>query len=155
MKTLMLFLFGFLCFVSCSSDDDICVNGEATPRVKLKFKDKNNKLVQLPQLFVDVDYGSGAKNVISSSKADSVLVPLKIDGSGYTDLTVYTDKTGNKSTIRVQYSEESQYVSPACGIKRSYKNVASTLSKSNPVSNIEQVQTEIVNENKTHIYLIF
>lgn len=155
MKKLFLLVFGLLFSAACNSDDDICVHGEATPRVKLKFKDKNNKLIQLPQLFVDVDYGGGSKNVVSAKKVDSVLIPLKIDGSGYTDLTVYTDKTGSKSTVRLRYAEESQYVSPACGIKRTYKEVVSDLTRSNPVSSIERVQTEIVNENKTHFYLIF
>lgn len=155
MQKYLAIIFAVLFLAACTNDDDICVHGEATPRLKLKFKDKNNKLIQLPQLFVDVDYGSGSKNVVNTNKTDSVLIPLKIDGSGYTDLTFYLDKAGSTSTVRVRYTEESQYVSPACGIKRTYQNVGSELTKPNPVTNIEQVQTEIVNENKTHLYLIF
>ena len=158
MKLILKYIFAIFLFAaafSCSSDDDICVSGEATPRLKIKFKDKNNKLIRLTQLYIDVDYGSGAKQVISSTSVDSVFVPMKIDGSGVTDFTVYTSSTGNKSAVKMQYTEESQYVSPACGIKKIYKNVSSTLTKADPVSNVELVQTEIANENKTHLYLIF
>lgn len=154
LKYLFLAMAAMLLF-SCGNDDDICTSGEGTPRIKLKFKDSNKKLIQLSKLYIDVDYGRGVKNVITKSMADSVFIPLKIDGSGYTDLIVHTSESGEKSTIRVKYTEESSYVSPACGIKKVYKNVSSELLKTNPVTSVEQNQTEIINENKTHLYLIF
>lgn len=154
LKSLILVFIAILT-VSCGNDDDICTSGEGTPRIKLKFKDSNKKLIQLSKLYIDVDYGSGVKNVITQSLADSVLVPLKIDGSGYTDLIVHTSESGAKSTIRINYTEESSYVSPACGIKKNYKNVSSELKQADPVTALEQNQTEIINENKTHLYLIF
>lgn len=154
LKYLILGLMGFLS-VSCGNDDDICTSGEGTPRIKLKFKDSNNKLIQLSKLYIDADYGSGVKNIITKTSADSVLVPLKVDGTGHTDLIVHTSESGAKSTIRINYTEESSYVSPACGIKKNYKNVSSTLQNPNPVKSLEQNQTEITNESKTHLYLIF
>lgn len=141
--------------LSCGSDDDICLHGEGTPRVKLKFKDKNNKLIQLPQVYVDVNYGGGVKNVINQKMADSLLIPLKVDGSGQTDLIIHTSESGAKSTVKIKYTEESVYVSPACGIRKLYRGVSSELGNPNPVLSLEQTQTEILNENKTHLYLIF
>lgn len=154
LRTLFFLVFS-MTVLSCGSDDDICTSGEGTPRIKLKFKDGNNKLVQLAQIYVDVDYGDGTKNVINQMKADSVLIPLKVDGSGSTELIIHTSESGAKSRIKVNYNEESVYVSPACGIRKLYHNVSSELKTSTPVKALEQTQTEIINENKTHLYLIF
>ncbi len=35
-------ILGFL-LTSCENDDDVCVSGEATPRLKIKFKSADNK----------------------------------------------------------------------------------------------------------------
>ncbi len=155
MKNFLFLLLGFLLTVACTSDDDICAAGEGTPRVKLKFKDKNNKEIKLPELFIDADYGSGTKTVISMKNADSVLVPLRVDGSGSTTLTVYTAATGHKSVIKLNYSEEAKYVSPPCGFKKLYHNITTELQFADPVTKLQQTQNEIVNEDKTHLYLIF
>ncbi len=142
--------------VSCNSDDDICVSGEATPRLKLKFKEsQNNKLLKLNKLIVGVDYGSGEKTVLNQALVDSVLIPLRVDNNPYTDIFIQTEENGTKSKIRINYTSESQYVSPACGFKKLYKDVTSTLQTPNPVTNLEPIQTEIINEKSAHLYLIF
>lgn len=155
MKKAILIILGLFLLNSCSSDDDICLSSEGTPRLKLKFKDKNNKLIQLPRLFIDVDYGNGEKNVINRTDVDSVTVPLNIDNGQRTALKIYTAEKGEKATVLLDYTEQSEYVSPACGIRKLYKDVKVSLQKSNPVTSVEQVQTEVINENKTHLYLIF
>ncbi len=140
---------------SCSSDDDICTSGEATPRMKIKFKDSNQKLIRLDSLYVDVDYGNGAVNVLKAKAIDSVLIPLRVDDTGFTEFSIRKTAKGSKSTIKVNYTSESQYVSPACGIKKLYQNVTSELKTATPVTSLEQTQTQIINESKTHLYLIF
>lgn len=153
-KVILIFLALFV--FSCNSDDDICVSGEATPRIKMKFKEgTDNKILKLGRIIVDVDYGNGAKTVLNQTLADSILIPLRVDNNAFTDIYVSTSETGSKSKIRVNYTSESQYVSPACGFKKLYKNVSSTLEIPNPVTKVEQTQTEIINEEGTHLYLIF
>lgn len=149
------FLISVLMLVSCNSDDDICTSGEATPRLKMKFKDSNNKIVRLDSLYIDVDYGSGKKAVFTGAKVDSVLLPLRVDESGFTEFYVRRLKKGATSKVKMTYTTKSQYVSPACGIKKTYENVASQLVTPNPVTALEQNQTQIVNEGKTNLYLIF
>lgn len=144
-----------LLLVSCGGDDDICTSGEGTPRMKIKFKGSNNKLTTLDSVYVDVDYGAGSKNVISRAQVDSLLIPLRVDDSDITEVKIRTRKKGNISTVRIQYTTTSTYVSPACGLKKLYENVQVSLVKSNPVDNIEQAQKQILDENKTHLYLIF
>ena len=156
MKKYFLFSLLLLTLVSCTSDNDICTNGEATPRMKIKFKDANNKLLQLPVLMVGVDYGNGvATQVLNGTKIDSVLIPLRIDESTHTDVYIKTSETGPTSVIRFNYETSSKYVSPACGIKRIYRDVNADLKQKNPVEKIQSEQTEITDENKTHFYLIF
>ena len=157
MKKLIFFSIFSLLFTSCNSDDDICTSGEATPRIKLKFKSQDNlKLKTLDSIFVSVDFGAGAKSVLKQKfPTDSVVIPLRVDDAPYTDIYVKLASKGDSSKIRINYTTKSQYVSPACGIKKTYDNLSSILMKSKPVLNLEQTQTQITNEAKTSLYLIF
>ncbi|MEN2435594.1 DUF6452 family protein [Weeksellaceae bacterium A-14] len=155
-KYILLSLSMLLVLFSCTGDDDICTNGEATPRMKVKFKDANNKLLQMSTLIIGVDYGSGTPTeVLNSTDVDSVMIPLRIDESKYTDVYIKTSATGPTSVVRVNYTTSSQYVSPACGIKRLYREVTADLEQKNPVKKIQSEQTEITDEDKTHFYFIF
>lgn len=155
MKNLFPFLVVVFLFISCGGDDDICTGGEGTPRMKVKFKDTNNKLTTLDSLYVDVDYGNGLKNVISRARADSVFIPLRVDDAAYTEIQVRTRREDKAAKVRISYTTTSQYVSPACGLKKLYENVEATLETPDPVVNVEQTQKQILDENKTHLYLIF
>ncbi len=143
--------------MSCGNDDDICLSGEATPRVKLKFKSKSTgNMKTLDSLYIDVDYGNGKVPVIATkSKTDSVLIPLRVDESTFTKIYVGTSKAAVTAEITINYLTKSQYVSPACGIKRVYENVTSVLTLPNPVLEVEQNQTQITDEAKTHFFLLF
>lgn len=142
--------------LNCGGEDDICTSGEATPRIKIKFKTTDNKLQTLDSLFVSVDYGGGQKTVINGQTAvDSILLPLRVDDSPFTDVYVKLGAKLPVSKIKINYTSTSQYVSPACGIKKLYENLNSVLETPNPVLKIEQNQTQITNEAKTSLYLIF
>lgn len=147
-------LWGIISMISCNNDD-ICTSNERTPRMKLKFKDRNHKLKTIDTLYIDADYGSGEQNIITKTSVDSVLVPLKIDGSTYTDFKIYTSKKDTETSIlRVHYTEKLEYVSPACGIRKLYENLNPELLSNHFIINIEQNKTEILDEEKTHIYLV-
>lgn len=152
-------IFGFSLIsmlVSCNTDDDICTDGEGTPRAKIKFKTyTTGKLKTLDSLYLAVDYGNGPVNLVQHAKVDSVLIPLRVDDFPYTEISVKTSKSGSTSRIRIHYSAKSEYVSPACGVKRLYESVNSTLETVNPVEAVSQEQNQIHDENKTHLYLLF
>lgn len=84
---------------SCSSDDDICTSGEATPRIKIKFKTlATGKLKTLDSVFVSVDYAAGNTVVINKQlKVDSLLIPLRVDDSPFTDIHVKLVETAPKA----------------------------------------------------------
>jgi hypothetical protein len=143
---------------SCGGDDDICESGEGTPRMKIRFKNQADltKTKTLDSLYISVDYGSG--NVIDlgvRAAVDSILIPLRVDDSPYTDLYVKTRKNQTASQVRVGYSTTSIYVSPGCGIKKTYQNLNSQLPVSTIVKGLEQGQNFIENEDKTNLYLLF
>lgn len=155
MKHLLFLLICTVTLLSCNTDDDICISGEATPRLEMKFKTADNKLLQLDTLFVDVQYREGIRNVVYTAKADSILLPLRVDDNAFTDIYIRRRKAGPQSKVRINYTTQSEYVSPACGIKRTYRDVTYSLEKADPVTKVEPIQTEIINEEPTHLYLIF
>lgn len=142
---------------SCGNDDDICTSGEATPRLKIKFKTAaTGKIRTLDTLHVAVDYGNGPTAVLTNNfKTDSALIPIRVDENPFTDLFIKTSLNGNISRVRINYTTKNQYVSPACGIKRLYENINVDVPIPNPVINVEKNQNEILDENKTHIFLHF
>ena len=146
-----------LSLFSCGSDDDICTSGEATPRMKIKFKTQaNGKLKTLDSLYINVDYGNGQVPVIVSKvKTDSVFIPLRVDENTFTEIYVGLSKAQITSRIKINYVTKTEYVSPACGIKKVYENVNSSIVVSNSVLDTEQNQTQISDENKTHLFLLF
>ena len=157
MKKLILpfVILGFL-LTSCENDDDVCVSGEATPRLKIKFKSADNKVLTLDSLYLDVDYGNNnILTVLRAAKVDSALIPIRVDDAGFTELYVRKTKKGSVSKIKLNYNTTSEYVSPACGFKRLYQNLSGTLETANPVTKVELNQNQIINENKAHLYLVF
>lgn len=159
MKFLKIFFVSvfLLSLFSCGSDDDICIGGEASPRMKIKFKTKaTGKMKTLDSLFIAVDYGVGPVAVFGTvSKTDSVLIPLRVDETPFTKMYVGISRTAVNSEIKINYTTDSEYVSPACGIKKLYQNVSTELEVPNAVLGVEQNQTQIIDESKTHLYLLF
>ncbi|CAD0221612.1 hypothetical protein KYG33_12100 [Chryseobacterium sp. D764] len=149
-----------ICFLgmlfSCGGDDDICESGEGTPRMKVAFRSlATGKETTLDTLYVAVDYGAGKVDLGKLAKIDSRLIPLRVDSSPYTDVYFKLTYNGAESKVRINYSTKSTYVSPGCGIKKSYENLSSELVTPNPVQKLEAGQNQIENEDKTNLYLSF
>lgn len=62
MKHFILLCFVSFSLLSCGSDDDICLSGEATPRMKLKFKTSDNRLLRIPRIIVGIELWKWRKN---------------------------------------------------------------------------------------------
>lgn len=154
MKRALSFLILSLIMISCGGDDDICESGEGTPRMKIMFK-TGDKIKKLDSLKVYVNYGERTVDMGWKRNVDSILIPLRVDASPYTDLFVKTTKKGDSSKVRVSYTTKSIYVSPGCGAKLNYENVSGQLLKTNPVLTVEAGQNFIENEDKTNLYLVF
>ncbi|AZB23677.1 hypothetical protein EG339_03085 [Chryseobacterium bernardetii] len=151
---IMLSLVGM--FFSCGSDDDICESGEGTPIMKVAFRSESSgKETTLDSLSVAVDYGSGKVDLGWQAKIDSRLIPLRVDDSPYTDIYFKTSTKSKESKVRVTYTTKATYVSPGCGVKKTYENVSSELITADPVKSVVNGQNQILNEDKTNLYLVF
>lgn len=153
----LIWIFGFLMLLtSCGSDDDICLGEESTPRLKLKFRNANNQLIQMDSLYIDVNYGKTEDtNILVGVRVDSVFVPLRIDDHPYTDFYVRRRKNDPRSKIRISYEAKSIYVSPPCGFKRNYENLSAELLETGPVQSIQSNQTSLTDETSINFYLRF
>lgn len=111
----------------------------------------------LDSLYVAVDYGSGKVQLGGEAKITSRIIPLRVDDSPYTDVYFRTTNLGAESRVRVNYTTKAVYVSPGCGIKKTYENLNSVLttSASAPVKSLKDGQNFIENEDKTNLYLLF
>lgn len=143
--------------VSCGSEDDICLGGEATPRLKVKFREKaTGKPRTLDSVFIKADYGKGPVEVISRVvRTDSVLIPLRVDNAETTRFYIGLSRAAVTSEIDMHYTTRAEYVSPACGVRKIYENVRADLVQPLPVSALELSQTQITDETRTHLYLLF
>lgn len=142
---------------SCGGDDDICESGEGTPRMKIAFKSaESGKEVTVDSLYVAVDYGSGTKVQLGkTAMVASRLIPLRVDDAPYTDIYVKTRLNGTESKIRINYTTKATYVSPGCGIKKTYENLTTELITPTVVKKVEVDLNQIENEDKTNIFLLF
>ncbi|GAA4149313.1 hypothetical protein GCM10022217_01050 [Chryseobacterium ginsenosidimutans] len=155
-------LFIAVCFLglllSCGGDDDICESGEGTPRMKVSFLNADTgKEKTVDSLYVAVDYGSGKVQLGGQAKITSRIIPLRVDDSPYTDIYFRITNKGAESKVRINYTTKSIYVSPGCGVKKTYENLNSILdpTTTTPVKSIEPGQNFIENEDKTNLYLLF
>jgi len=158
MKQLLKYILLIFCTVnavSCGGDDDICENGEGTPRMKIKFRNAGGQLRTVDSLYLRVDYGTRFVDFGKTTNADSLLVPLRVDDFAYTDLYFKTRRNETESKVRVNYTTTSSYVSPGCGIKKTYQNVNSQLVTPGMVISVANGQNFIENEDKTNLFLTF
>lgn len=157
MKGFILLLVAVLALTSCSTDDDVCTGGEGTPRLKIKFKtEATGKTRTMDSVFVSVDYGGGEVSVVQNRfPTDSVLIPLRVEDVPFTELYIRTAAAGPASVVKINHTTVNEYVSPACGIRKLYQEVTYQLQSPVPVLGTEAAQNQIVNEDKTHLFLLF
>lgn len=142
-------------FFSCGSDDDICESGEGTPRMKIAFRSVDTDQIKtVDTLYAAVDYGAGKVQLGKLASVNSRLIPLRVDDSPYTDVYFQTRYKGPESHVRIKYTTKSTYVSPGCGVKKTYENLSAELITPNPVQKLEAGQNQIENEDKINLYLV-
>lgn len=151
-----LMLLGTVAF-SCNAEDDICQSTESTPRMKVKFKTQSTgRLKTLDSVFVSADLGAGFTPVIAQKyKTDSIYLPLRIDGTPFTRYQFRLSRQATATGFQLNYTTEKVYVSPACGYKLLYHNLTAAADNGGPVKGTEVAAQNILDENKTNIFLLF
>lgn len=90
-----------LAVVACNQEDDICTEG-GSPKMKVKFKRvADGKLTKMDSLTVRILWGTDTLMVANNSKAvDSVMIPLKVTGDGFTDILVQTNPKSKQKSLK-------------------------------------------------------
>lgn len=142
--------------ISSCEKDDFCTNPRATPKLVLRFfdKDANSDLKNVERLSV-IAQGK-TDSLFTNQTTDSIAIPLNT----LTNLTVYTLKMNNTdetiannkvSTLTIQYIPKEDFVSRSCGFRIIFNDVS--INKSGDwINNLSTTSiTTIDNENNAHV----
>ncbi|WP_299104071.1 DUF6452 family protein [uncultured Tenacibaculum sp.] len=142
--------------ISSCEKDDFCTNPKATPKLVLRFfdKDANSDLKNVERLSV-IAQGK-TDSLFTNQTTDSIAIPLNT----LTNLTVYTLKMNNTdetiannkvSTLTIQYTPKEDFVSRSCGFRIIFKDVSINES-GDWINNLSTTSiTTIDNENNAHV----
>lgn len=141
----------------CNAEDDICQSTESTPRMKVKFKTQSTgRLKTLDSVFVSADLGAGFTPVIAQKyKTDSIFLPLRIDGTPFTRYQIRLSQKADAAAFQLNYTTEKVYVSPACGYKLLYHDLTGAVDNGSFIKGTEVAAQNILDENKTNLFLLF
>lgn len=142
--------------ISSCEKDDFCTDPKTTPKLVLRFfdKDANSDLKNVERLSV-IAQGK-TDSLFTNQTTDSIAIPLNT----LTNLTVYTLKMNNTdetiannkvSTLTIQYTPKEDFVSRSCGFRIIFNDVSINES-GDWINNISTTSiTTIDNENNAHV----
>lgn len=152
-------------FTSCEKDDICDANTPTTPQVVIEFYDIENP--ETPKNVFDLNVlGIDGNGTLSFTNVSKIMLPLKT----MADLTQFQlvknsndDTLKNEDLLDFNYSRKDEYISRACGFKTLFY-----LDAANPVKltdspttdgfwiqNISVTNSNIINENETHVKIYF
>ncbi|GMN11793.1 DUF6452 family protein [Croceitalea sp. MTPC9] len=158
-------------FSSCEKDD-ICIDGD-TPLLIVGFYDASSEdttvFKSVPNLRIKaIDNNSIFSSDIFSDRstvADSVLIPLRIDGVSTSyefiinsvDDATTMEETGNIDTLGFSYTLGEEFISRACGFVANYNELDTirTISNEDWIRRVSIVEKNITNNSTTINVKIF
>jgi len=173
-----LFIIGFI-LTGCEKDDICDPSTPTTPRLVIKLYDFNNPSVtkrinNLKIVGDGINYSNGVEtNLGSQFWTDSLIyIPLRVnqDVSKFRFIRFAVQDTllanARVDTLEFNYSRRDEYVSRACGFKTIFDlnggqadpfilNNDEDATLGNWIRNIEVEETNINDENETHINIYF
>ena len=155
------------CFSSCEKDDICSETTETTPRLIIDFYDFTNPTLTKNVTNLGI-LGDGLDTVILFNGVSQVSVPLDItkDFSKYQFILNYNNSNPvfiNTDLLQFDYSRNSVFVSRACGYKMLFElNPTTPFTQTDEpgndglwMKNITLLQSNISNENDTHLRISF
>lgn len=169
MKKIFLLLLFIILFTACEKDDICDATTNTTPRLVIEFYD-NLTIGTIPTtkninnlLIVD----QGTTNAILFNGVSKIRVPLKVDNdiTGYRFIINYdaASTTPVFDDLQFNCNRNNIFVSRACGFKTTFtlatvllnSVVLTPTSSGSWIQKIQVIQTNINNENETHIKIYF
>lgn len=166
-KILLLGFFLVTLLAGCESDDICSESTPTTPRLIISFYDFTNPTLSKNVTNLGI-VAEGSDTVILFSGVSKVEVPMDItqDLSKYRFILNYNNSNPifiNTDLIRFDYSRNNVFVSRACGFKTLFNlNETSPFTHTDVpendglwMKNITVLQSNITNENETHLSVSF
>jgi hypothetical protein len=164
MKKIFLLLLISIFFSSCEKDDICDANTPTTPKVVIEFYDITNPTDLKDVVNLGV-IAPGFTNGFGFTNTSSIKVPLKTFENSS---VLYFIQNGsaeptsddNSDEVVFNYTRRTEYISRACGYKTLYaldatNPVTVTPDSNNWIQNVIVTQSNIENENETHVKIYF
>lgn len=153
-KYILLFIFTLTIFNSCERDD-ICID-EITPKLVIKFYDKDDPTVvkAVTNLSAKIIIGTENDSIPIFINDTIASVPLKVT-ENITQYILTINSNNGAELIRdiltISYEPEDVFVGRSCGYKTIFNNTTYTLDSNNWVQSTESITQTIDNETEAHV----
>lgn len=161
-----LFLMSVICtailiLAGCERDDICAEDTPTTPLLIIQFFDFDTRIDSKAPNNLSVRSADLSENFISNSDQDSIAIPLKTNA----DITDFrftidvNDSVQNIDSLSFEYTAVEEYVSSACGFKINYEGLTFTLieeedqANNNWIKEVVRIESNITDENTTHIFI--
>lgn len=149
--------------------DDICAEGvPTTPKLVIGFYDATNPTIQKDVVSLSVVEENKGKDSLLFTGKNTISLPLRTNAEKtvylFTSNTVINERIVplNSDRIEFNYSTKNIFVSRACGYKTLFTltdspngAVLTEINNDGWIESIEVLQTNIIDETKTHIEMFF
>jgi hypothetical protein len=178
-KTVAILLFITFLFAACEKDDICDPSTSTTPRLVVQFFDNNNISLtrNTTNLKIVDDAISDAAPLLNEAGGNTwndsvVYLPLRVnENTTKFKLTLNADDndaTNDKTDVlQINYTKNDIYISRACGFKAQFNlfgnpqqqpvilNDNPAAIEGNWIKNIQVIQSQINDENETHVKIFF
>ncbi|WP_340067013.1 DUF6452 family protein [Ascidiimonas aurantiaca] len=159
-------LLSLFLWISGCQRDDLC--GEAnptTPRLIITFNDAANPEERKDATSLKV-VGEGFDNAVPGLDrvtTDSIAIPLRSLSQETSYIFILNSEdndqgveTGNRDTLRFNYSTKEVFLSRACGVVANFEDLGeSTITDAdNWIQSVLILSTLVTNENETHVQIL-
>src|SRR5690606_18921093 len=168
---IVLMFLGFGAFSGCEKDDICSESTPTTPNMVIDFYEYLNPSVEKTFLKLEIIEVGNPELILVYENINNIKLPLRTDAevTTYKFILTYTNintQVTNEDLLEFRYTKNDIYISRACGYKSNFSLLASDTQNPNPlltdsgeddfwIKELIVRQTEITDENETHLDLLF
>src|SRR5690606_4763993 len=168
---IVLMFLGFGAFSGCEKDDICSETTPTTPNMVIDFYEFLNPSVEKTFLKLEIIEIENPETILVFENANTIKLPLRTNAevSTYKFILTYTNintLVNNEDLLEFRYTTDHIYISRACGYKANFSLTEADSQNPNPtltdsgedefwIKELIVRQPEIINENETHLDLLF
>lgn len=165
-KIVILGFFAIFSLLSCEKDDICDANTSTTPRLVIQLYDFNNPTVLKNATNLKVIGEGMTEGIVFNGNGNTVSIPLKTTENSTSFRFILNSGSAsliNEDEIKFDYTRKNLFVSRACGFKtifsldttNPYSHTDATLPDLLWIKDIRVEESNIENENETHVKIYF